>query len=94
MASLLENWKNNRSGDDFNGDDPEFAALVAAGVGVFDDYEENADEWELWWNLAFQFGMRMSVPAEAQGNGEILSVVIRDNYAKHGTNFGAWKYGD
>ncbi len=93
---LIQDWKDNRSEDDFNGNDPEFEALRVACPGIV-EYILDPSLWEdelveLYWNLLFHSGMRLAVPEEYQGDMETHATVIWQQYGEHGLDFSQWSY--
>lgn len=94
--ALVQVWKDNRSENDFHGEDPEFQALLELGSDViphiFDDSIWDDSLIELYWNLLHHNGMRLSVPEEYQQNLEAHIPVIRQQYELHGSDFSQWEY--
>lgn len=94
--ALVQDWKDNRSEDDFNGGDTEFQALVELGTDtlphILDPSIWDDELVELYWNLLYHAGMRLSVPEEYIGDMETHATVIWQQYGQHGTDFSQWEY--
>lgn len=93
LKQLEKAWKDKRATKDFDGNEKEFTDLISEKENietiVFDGFDE--DNWELYWNLLHQAGLRLTIPEEGQLNKDYLVKLMQTNYSSHGADLDLWE---